>query len=63
MKNIHWKINKKIYTFPYIIELNAPDDPIRYSGLFGQSKKNISMSIRIIINAFPIEKPLTIENQ
>ena len=43
-KNIYWKINKKIYTFPYIIELNASDDPIRGSGLFSQSKKNISMS-------------------
>ena len=58
MKNIHWKINKKIYTFPYIIELNAPADPIYRSDFSGLSKENISMSIGIIINAFPHKKTI-----
>ena len=38
-------------------------DPHWRSGFSGQRKEDISMSIRIIINAFPIEKPLTLENQ
>ena len=38
-------------------------DPYWRSGFSGQPKEDISMSIRIIINAFPIEKPLTLENQ
>ena len=37
-----------------MIELNAPADPIQRSGFSGLSKKNISMSIGIIINAFLI---------
>ena len=40
-----------------------PADPEWRSGFSGQRKEEISMSIRIIINAFPIEKPLTLENQ